>query len=224
MSSHARQILVTSAIAAVMVIGIGVGLYYTMVVNSTTTTATTTATGVSSDQELKANQTAFATYVSTFTNISNSTRNNTSTSSSEQSVPPSGEYSYSPETPVRILSVQAFANESGSGNATLSFSVEFQNVGNSTIYVGAGAANSLNATILSGPASSGLSRQLKCMIIGEISVGPGQNSTSETPSCGSGYSYVLLHPSTIIVLLTLSWSISNMPKGLTDITAEFTLD
>jgi hypothetical protein len=205
MSGYGRRIIVTSAVAAVLVLGVGLGLYYT-----TTGNYSVQAGG---------DQTITATYANTLNAI-------TSTTTSSQTTP-GGSYTYSPSSPVKILSVQAFANqEAGSKNRTLSFSVEFQNVGSSTIYVVSGGGSSLSATILSGPAHSQIALGPKCEIVSaEIAVRTGQNFTSVTPGCWSGYTYQLSQPGTIEVELSLSWSTSvttGASGGVTDIMAEFT--
>ena len=207
MSGYGKQIVVTSAIAAVLVIGIGFGLYYTTTINNYSVQG-------------GGDQTVAASYVSTFTEI---------TSTSTDHTISGGEYSYSPNSPVKILEVQAFTSQGGSGKQSLSFSVEFQNVGSSTIYVVSGGSTSLNATILSGPARSETSFSAKCEIVtAQIPVGPGDNFTSSTPSCGSGYTYTLLQPGTIRIELTLSWSqgssTSGSSGGATEIMSEFTLN
>jgi hypothetical protein len=208
LSGYGRQIIVTSAIAAVLVIGLGVGLYY-----ATPTSNYSIQRG--------GDQTVSATHVSTINAMS-------STSSIFQTTP-GGQYTYSPSSEVKILSVQAFVSQAGSGEQTLTFSVEFQNIGNSTIYVVTGGRTSLNATILSGPVRTQYAQTAKCQIVSpEIPIGRGGNFTSSTPSCSSGFIYVLLQPGTIEVELTLSWSANTSTGGVSggviDIMAEFTLN
>jgi hypothetical protein len=214
MSGYVRQIVVTSVIAAVLVLGIGLGLYYT----------TATPTSRNSVQGA-GDQTVDATYVTTLNTVSSST---SITSNSAKSTSPGGTFTYSPSSPLKILSVQALTSQTGSGSQSVIFNVEFQNAGSSTIYVISGGGSSLNATILSGPVRTQPSLSPKCEIVSaEIPVGVGQNFTSSTPGCWSGYTYQLLQSGTIEVELTLSWSSgfsTGGASGVTDIIAEFSLN
>lgn len=214
-----------AAIVAVLVIGIGLGLRY--VPPSTSGGSGVSSQSTISNYSIRAeNQTVVATYASTIASNASTSATVTSLSvtSSSNSSSAGGVFTYSPSSPVKVLSVQAFVNQTGSGNTTISFGVEFQNVGNSTIYVLGGRGGGLNAIILSGPARAEPSRGEKCEIIAAtLSIDPGDNSTSFTPICSSPYTYVLLQPGTIGVELTLSWS-TGRSSNVTDITAEFNLN
>jgi hypothetical protein len=204
MSAYIRQIVVASAIAAVLVIGIGVGVYYA------------TTTGNSSIRQQAGDQTIAATY---FSNLTMTTVTKTIPQRNGGS-----SYTYSPTTPLKIVSVQAFTSQSGSGNQTLSFSVEFENIGSSTIYVTSGGGSSLSANIISGPVST-VHDIAKCEIVSVmVPVGIGDNFTQSTPGCWSGYTYQLLQPGTVQVEFTLSWSSASSGGGVTEITAEFNLN
>lgn len=234
MSGYGRQIIVTSAVAAVLIIGIGLGLYYASpALEGTSSITNTNALQGGGDQ------TIVATYVSTFTGISSSTTSTNpesssttttqvSSSTASSSTTPSGVFSYSPNSQVKILSVQAYTSQSESGNQSVTFNVEFQNIGSSTIYVVSGGSSSLSATIISGPVHTQLNNVAKCEIVSaEIPVGSGQNFTSVTPGCWSGYNYQLSQPGKIQVELTLTWATGISNSGVSnmiEIMAEFTLN
>jgi hypothetical protein len=90
-----------------------------------------------------------------------------------------------------------------------------------------GGGSSLSVTSLSGNAVSNQTEKLRCEIpVATVPLNPGQNFTSVTPGCWSGYTYVLSQPETIEVQLTLSWSTgysAGAQQGSTEINAEFTL-
>lgn len=231
MSGFGKQVALTSAIVAVLVVGVGLGLYYALPALSK---------GTGSNYMIEGgNQTAVATYVNTFTgmtstsSVSSSTTSgaagstNTATVTSTSSIPPQNSFTYSPaNSDVRILSVQAFASQDGTGGqTTLSFSVQFENIGTQTIYVTrAGVGSGLTATILSGDVRT--QATVMCMIAeAPTPISPGSNNTVETPTCSTGHDYILLQPGTVEVELTLSWSTgdSTQSPSTVTITADFYL-
>lgn len=238
MSGYTKQIVLTSVVAGVLIVSIGLGLYYAPFRNASGSTTSSLQNNIPGNQSFSGagNLTAVATYVSTFTaqtsTLFSTATSSVSTSSSSTgesttysfSFPPRGTFTYSPDSPVKVLAMNATLNQAG--NQRLSFSVEFQNVGNSTIYIAGGGGSSLSVTILSGPVHS---RNLpKCEIASfEIPVNSGQTHTSYTPGCWSGYDYVLWQPGIVMVRLTLNWSanaVGGLQGGVTVITAEFSFN
>jgi hypothetical protein len=238
MSGFGRQIVLTSVIAAVLVIGIGLGIYYAL--PSLGMSGVTTDITASNYSIQHGNQSVVATYFNTFTGItstkftsntiSSSTHTKTTertTTSSSTTTSPGGVFTYSPSnSAVKILSVEADTGSSGSGNQSISFKVGFENVGSSDIYVVQGG---LNATILWGSARTQIVRTPRCMIMeAPIAITPGENASAFTPGCWSGYEHLLLQPGTIEVQLTLSWSTGPFAQSAyvgneIIITAEFNL-
>jgi hypothetical protein len=181
-----------------------------------------------------ANQTFLATYVSSIgtptvpmTTSTTSTSTPTSTTStsvtSTQSLVTGGSYTYNASSQVKVLSVAATV----SGDGTVVFSVQFENIGNSTIYILGGGGSGLNASVPSGSSVSTQFDKARCMIVTtNVPVAPGQDYTATTPGCWSGYSFNLVAPGTVTVQLILSWSAgssSPAPSGAVTITAEFEL-
>lgn len=232
MSGYKRQIVLTLGVAGILIVGVVLGLYVVPGKTSSGTTSNIQNNPQGSGQLSGAgNLTAAATYISTFT-AQTSTLFSTTTSSSSTSEsttshsftsPPSGTFSYSPNSPVKVLAVNATLNQDE--NQTLSFAVKFQNIANSTIYVIGGGGSSLGVTILSGPVQSN-HLATKCEIASiKIPVDSGQTYTSYTPGCWTGYNYVLLQPGTIMVRMTLDWSEnSGAQSGITVITADFSFN
>lgn len=232
MPGFVRQIVFPAAIIVVLIAGLSIGLYYTLPSlggNSTTTNQSFQA----GNQSIISNSLSSSTTSTEITTIGGSSSAlSTSTDSSFSTLSTSsaqGAFTYSPSSPLKVLSVQAFVNENSSGNnKSLSLSVTFQNIGNSTIYVVSGGASGLNATILSGPARAEQTNLVRCEIAAAIvPLSAGNVSTAFTPGCWSQYTYLLLQPGTISVQLTLNWSTSSFPaqgqKSATVTTAQFDL-
>jgi hypothetical protein len=119
---------------------------------------------------------------------------------------------------VKVLSVSATV----SGDSAVGFTVQFQNIGSSTIYVLGGGGSSLNSTITTGASYVKEVTGPRCEIAEAIvPVSPGGDWTAVTPGCWSGYHYELLSPGTIGVQLTLTWS--GGIGGSLEIYAEFSL-
>ena len=130
-----------------------------------------------------------------------------------------GSFTYTPSSQVVILSVAATVSGGQGGYLGLVLSVQFENVGSGTIYVLGGAGSSLNATILSGATTAHVKGTECEMAIALVPIGPGEEHTSTTPGCWSGYYYQVSGPGAVQVELTLSWSGSN--AGSVDIYAQF---
>jgi len=107
----------------------------------------------------------------------------------------------------------------------VTFSIQYQNIGPSNIYVLEGGGSNLDVTITSG---TSLIQQVKsplCEIaVAMASLGPGDNATAVTPGCWSGFQYQLLQAGSIQVQMTLGWS-NGIGKGAgsIQITADFAL-
>ncbi len=222
---NTSTIVVTSAVAAILVVGIGLGLYYTI--------PSLNASGTTSSQSLTNSysvETSSTTSVATSANTmiranTTSSFSTTSNSSTVTPVPTQGSFTYSPNSNVKILSVEAYTSQYGTENQSISFLINFENVGNDTIYVVRGGGSGLNATILSGNVKE--VSTVRCDIAEAPSpVAPGSNSSVTTPGCWSGYNLVISQPGTIQVQLTLSWSYGQSSTQMSSdvITAEFNLN
>jgi len=205
--------------------------------------ASSTPAAASSYSVQAGNQTVVATFDSTMARFSSSTSTGTtstsgpltttapitttsSTTAVSQSSTSGGGYSYPPNAQLKVLSVSAVVSQDQSGTKTVSFVLMFQNMGGS-IYVVSGGGSSLNATILSGQSMIQHVSRLRCeLATAMIQVSPGEDHTSFTPGCWSGFAYELTQPGTIEVQLTLSWSNGPTPGGgvdSTQIIADFIL-
>ena len=217
-----RPLILTSAILAVIVVGVSLGIFYALPSLGRNTAIARTTT--SSIQNI--NQTFAATNEGTYPPVTSSTfstmpssestaisTTTTSVMTTASTMTSGDNFTYMPtNSTVEILSVAAYVNPNGSGNESLSFGVNFQNVGSQTIYVirgGVGAG--FNATIVSGSAETREINTAMCMIAEAPSpVAPGNASSVMTPGCWSGCEFVLLHPGTIDVQLILTWSVSTL--------------
>jgi len=197
-----------------------------------TSSATNSGTQTSSVQG--ENRTVVATYVTSLSSSTDSstTASTVSTASSTTSVtttqPPSGvgSFTYTPSSQVKVLSVTAtvFADQGGKGG--VGFSVEFQNIGASPIYVLSGGGSGLNVTVTSGTSVVESSNGIRCELV-EV-IGPlnaGANSTAIAPGCWSGYTFQLVQPGMVGVKMTLTWAngTSGGVSGSVEIDAEFNL-
>lgn len=236
----ARNLFVFAATFFVIVLLI---LAFVAFVPSNSISATRSTGGSSiqaSSSFLDGNNTISAIFVTSFTNhpvglttsttsatttsTSYSTVQSTSSSTSEQA---GGEYTYTSSSQVKILSVAAQVSGSQGSTQVLVFKVQFENIGSGKIYVQGGGGSSLTASITSGEAVLKQVNGPRCeMVTALVPLNPGENWTSVTPGCWSGYYYQLLGPGTIQVELTLSWYSGEGPggnAGSTVITAQFTL-
>ena len=162
----------------------------------------------------------------TSTTLSASTATSTSTSSGATSNVTYGQLTYSPASPVKIMSVQATTAEDSHGNTTVTFQLLFENTGVAPIYVMGGCGGGLSASIIG---SSSVLRQVPggplcdCAAI-ILTLVQGQNHTSVTPGCWSGYAYHLLSPGTVTMNMILQWSANGQSlegTNSTSIQAEF---
>jgi hypothetical protein len=138
-----------------------------------------------------------------------------------------GSFSFSPDKPVKIVSVKATTSQGSGGVKLVTFSVMFQNVGSSPVYVIGGCGSGLYATL---PANSPVIQKVSggpvCMCAEYIApINPGQNHTSVTTGCWSGYYYKLVQPGTVAVNFTLNWGMDGQnyqQSNSTSISATFT--
>jgi hypothetical protein len=138
-----------------------------------------------------------------------------------------GSFSYSPDKPVKIDAVQAMVYQGTSGDKLVTFSVLFENVGTSPVYVVGGCGSGLTATL---PTNSVVVQKVSggplCACAEFIApLNPGQNHTSITPGCWSGYYYKLVHSGTVNVNFTLNWGTDGQnfqQSNSTTISATFT--
>ena len=176
---------------------------------TTTTSSSTSATS------------ATTAAVTTATTTSSTT---TQSASSTQSQSTGNSYSYSASSQVKILGVTAIVSQQAR-DPTVSFSVQFENIGSSVIYVVGGGGGDVSATITSGSAVLTQVSSPRCEIATAIvPVSPGADSAATVPGCWSGFYYSLAQPGTVQVQLTLGWSNgTTQPGGSVEISAEFTL-
>jgi hypothetical protein len=221
-AASSRTILVTVVVVALLALS---GFYLISM-----TPAMTAGSDSSTSQGLQGgNQTVLATYVSTMTWYSSSTTGSSTsaTSTSSQSPTSGGSFTYTANSQVKVISVSALVSQGQSGSQTVSFSVEFENIGGSTIYVLEGGGSSMSASLTPGTAEVSKASSVACeMMVAEVSVAPMQDHTSVTPGCWSGYVWQLVSPGTVQVQITLGWSGSasaGSNSGSVDITAQFTL-
>jgi len=226
--------LVVGIVVAILVLAFAVSEFSNSTGGSSTSSAIPSSTNSTNSIQAE-NQTYVATYVTslseeaTTTSAQGTTSSTSSTIStasdttsyatSSQSMETGGSFTYSPSSQVEILSVAATVSGAQGGYSEFGLSVQFENKGSGTIYVLGGAGSSLNATILSGATTTHL-RGVECeMAIALIPIGPGEDHTSTTPGCWSGYYYQVTEPGPVQVELILSWSGSN--AGSVDIYAQF---
>ena len=161
---------------------------------------------------------------STCTTSGSTSSASTTTTSTQTSTSETGTFTYSPSAPLRIDSVNA-STYPGSGGDYVTFAVAYTNVGSSDVYTISGCGSSLVATVP--PGSTGL-KQVSggpvCLCAeAPMALPPGANRTSVTPGCWSSIKYVVAHPGTVQVDLTLYWGPTQSgQQDSTTITAYFT--
>jgi hypothetical protein len=108
----------------------------------------------------------------------------------------------------------------------VTFAVTYENIGSADIYTIAGCGSSLVATL---PAGTDVLKRVTggplCLCAEAMTpVPPGGNRTSVTPGCWTAYKFLLVHPGTMEVYLTLYWGLSQtfQHEDMTNITASFT--
>jgi hypothetical protein len=166
--------------------------------------------------------TTFTTATSSSTYTSTPVASSSTQATSTQSLGSGNEFSYTPSSQVKVVSIDASVFSS-QGSQLVVFSGEFENTGSGTIQVIGGGGSSLNVTTLGGSSILSQVSSPKCDIAAAMgSISPGQEWTATTPGCWSGFHYLLLGPGTIEVQLSLSWGGTSGPGTLV-VSAEFTL-
>ena len=138
-----------------------------------------------------------------------------------------GSFSYSPNSPVKIDDVRAMVYQGTGSERIVTFTVSFENTGASPVYVVSGCGSGLTASL---PANSPVLQKVTSGPVCECAafiaaIDPGQNRTSVTPGCWSGYHYRLVQPGTVTVNFTLSWGTNGQSfqeSNSTTISATFT--
>lgn len=138
-----------------------------------------------------------------------------------------GSFSYSPNNPVKIDDVRATVYQGAGGERIVTFTVLFENVGTSPVYITSGCGSGLTATLPSNsPVLQKVSSGPVCACAAFIAaVDPGQNHTSATPGCWSGYHFKLAQPGTVTVNFTLFWGMNSQnfqQSNSTSISTTFT--
>jgi hypothetical protein len=186
-------------LAAAIIVVLGAAIYVPSLVQSPSSSSSLTT----------------STTATSCTTVSSTVSTTTTTSSSTDSNVTYGQFSYSPSSPVRIESVQAVTAPDSHGNTTVTFEVLFQNIGSAPVYVMGGCGGGLSASVVG--ASSVIQKVqggplCDCAAI-ILTLGQGQNHTSITPGCWSGYAFHLLSPGTVSVNMTLAWSTDGQSLG-----------
>lgn len=138
-----------------------------------------------------------------------------------------GSFSYSPNSSVKIDDVRATVYQGTGSERVVTFTVLFENAGTSPVYVISGCGSGLTAAL---PANSPVLQKISsgpvCACAEFIApVNPGQNHTSTTPGCWSGYHFKLAQPGTVTVNFTLYWGTDGQnfqQSNSTTISATFT--
>jgi hypothetical protein len=123
------------------------------------------------------------------------------------SSPVVGSFSYSPGGQVKVDTVWATATPARNGEENVTFWVTFENTGSSPVYaiggwVGALAASiSGNSTVIRAASS-----RLCPAAIYLVTLNQGQNATVYAPDCASGFSYQLVHPGSVAMVLSFDWT------------------
>lgn len=149
----------------------------------------------------------------------------TSTTSTGSSSAVSGSYSFSPASPILVQSVDAVTTRTQNGYAYVTFAATFENIGNYPIYVVGGCGSGLSSSISDSSVIRKISSGPLCACADFVmELEHGQDHTSTTPGCWSGYDYELIQPGTVTVNLTQYWSSgSSLGVNSTSIVAEFNL-
>jgi hypothetical protein len=202
---------VTSALVVTIIVLIGtVGFLYGKNTNLATETVTQTTTTT-------------LTVTSTITSTSTVT---TSTSTVTSNIT-SDSYTFSPSTPLKILSVWTVVAATQNGERYVTFYVEFENIVSSTVYIVGGCGSGLDLYAFTN------SSVLQKIPSGPLCLCPefimplsyGQMHTSITPGCWSGYSIKLLGSGKTTLNFVQYWTNSSsgaQNQDNTMITASFT--
>jgi hypothetical protein len=219
-------------IAAIAIAVLVIGIYASLALTSQTESSTSTGSLSSSTYSSTVSSTTCTTMSSSYnlsTTSSVTTSGNVSSSSSSSSLSTgitNGSFSYLPSSPIRILSVGAVTDTSPGGIRSVTFSVLFENVGVTPIYVVAGCGDALNSTVQPNSVLQKVSSGPLCECAEFLlPLSQGQNHTSDAPTCRSGFYFRLVQSGSVTVNLTLYWSTNSQSftgTNSTSITARFT--
>ena len=163
---------------------------------------------------------------STSTTSTTSTTTSSATSSIVSTTSAST-FSFTPSSPLQVLSVSAqTTKDNATGKEYLTLYVAYKNIGGEAVYVARGCGSALTAAI-SSTSVVAENPGVRCLCAEFMAaLNPGDSGSALTPGCWSGVTYQVLHPGTISVEMTLSyWSGQNQQNsGKTTIQASFTLE
>ena len=138
-------------------------------------------------------------------------------------------FTYTANSPVKADSVQAtefVCNNCGAvnGQSYVSFQVDFENVGNSTIYVAAGSGGLSVSTLGNSSVLRPVTTQVCAGTFAIVSLNHGENYTMYAPGCDAGFEYQLAQAGSVTVTFSFDWTTnstaSTFPNS-TVITAQF---
>ncbi len=200
-------------VTAIVIMALVIGIYLPLALQSPTRTSSSSASSTTST-------------VSTTTTTTASSTTTTITTFSSSSSEANGSFSYLPTYPVKIDSVDAVTTKNQDGTEHVTFTVTFENTSPVPIYVTGGCGSGLDSSIQTNPViQKTLGGPLCACAQLMIPINQGQDRTSTTPGCWSGYNYALNQPGSVSVNLTLHWSLDAQNfngTNSTSISARFT--
>jgi hypothetical protein len=110
------------------------------------------------------------------------------------------------------------------GQSYVTFEVNFQNVGNSTIYVAGGTGELSVSTLGNSSVLRPVTSEICPGTFAIIALSPGQNYTMYGPGCDSGFDYQLVQAGNVTLTFSFDWttnSQANTSPNSTTITAQF---
>jgi len=160
-----------------------------------------------------------------------STCTSRSSTSAGQPTVVNGSFTYSPQVPIQIVSVQALIYPDQGNLSSVVFRVFYLNDGNSTFYVYGACGSPLASSIASGNAIERDDSALRCLCASAIvQVPPSQAGSAPysavDPGCWSGYRYLLATSGRVTVNITFTWSAAGAGPyngTATNIAAAFTM-
>jgi hypothetical protein len=205
-----KNYVIIALVVAVIVLTGTVGFLYGKNTNLTTETVTQTTT----------------TTLTVTSMITSTSTVKTSTSTVTSNIT-SDSYTFSPSTPLKILSVWAVVAATQNGERYITFYMEFENVVTSAVYIVGGCGSGVDLYAFTN------SSVLQKIPGGPLCLCPefimplsyGQKHTSITPGCWSGYAIKLLGSGKATVNFVQYWSNGSsgaQNKDSTIITASFT--
>lgn len=138
-------------------------------------------------------------------------------------------FTYVSSDQVRVNSVQAtetLCNNCGAvnGQSYVGFEVNFENVGNSTIYIAGGTGELSVSTLGNSSVLHAVTSQVCAGTFTIIALGQGQNYTMYGPGCDAGFDYQLVQSGEVTVTFSFDWTTSSQASTFpnsTEITAQF---